>query len=149
MLLGVCMQGESGGGLKNAAIRMQRHAISTQRFCQLGIISFRQLVWIDVRARILNLSVTGVGIDSDERLEPGFVWFKDRVGGHHGGVLMWSKVRDGKYRAGIRFVPLSRDEEQYIQEHIAWSLPNKPVRDPETIVNTIIHSLKNECFPDQ
>lgn len=128
--------------------RMQRHAISTQRVCDLGIISFRRLLWADVRARVVNLSMTGVGIESNTRLEPGFVWFKDRVGGHRGGVLMWSRQQNGRYHAGIRFVPLSRDEEQYLQEQVAWSLPQTPVRDPEAIINTIIHSLKKEGLPD-
>lgn len=129
---------------RNSTKRMQRHAISTQRVCCLGIISFRHLMWTDVRAQVVNLSVTGVGIESDMRLDPGFVWFKDRVGGHRGGVLMWSRQQDGRYRAGIRFVPLSRNEEQYVQEQVARSRPHMPVRDPEAIINTIIHSLKKE-----
>ena len=130
--------------LEDGTVRMRRHAISTQRVCRLGIISFKKLHWTDVRARIVDLSVTGVGIDSDEQLEPGFVWFIDRVGGHRGGVLMWSRRQENKYRAGIRFVSLSRDEEQYLQEQVALSQPHEPVRDPETIINTIIHSLKKE-----
>jgi hypothetical protein len=139
---------DEGDDTRDSAKRMQRHAISTQRVCDLGIISFRRLLWTDVRARVVNLSMTGIGIESDARLEPGFVWFKDRVGGHRGGVLMWSREQDGRYRAGIRFVPLSRDEEQYVQKQVAWSRPHAPVHDPEMIINTIIHSLKKEGLPD-
>ncbi len=140
----------SGSGIPHdSTVRMRRHAISSQRICHLGIISFQRLLWTDVQARIVDLSVTGVGIDSDEQLEPGFVWFKERVGGHRGGVLMWSRREDGRFRAGIRFVPLSRDEEQYVQEQVSRSRPHKPVHDPETIINTIIHSLKKESLSGQ
>lgn len=118
-----------------------------QRICNLGVITFRRLDWLEAVANVTDLSVIGVGIESDTRLEPGFVWFKDRVGGYRGGVLMWSALRDGKYHAGIKFVPLSRDEERYVAEQVAWSRPHMPVRDPEAIINTIIHSLKKEAYP--
>ncbi len=134
---------------RNTTKRMLRHAVSTQRVCDLGIISFRRLLWTDVRVQVVNLSMTGVGIESNARLDPGFVWFKDRVGGQRGGVLMWSRQQDNRYRAGIRFVPLSRHEEQYLQEQIAWSLPHTPVRDPEAIIDSIINSLKKEGLHDQ
>lgn len=127
---------------------IQRHPIAMQRVCCLGIITFRQLEWMEVCANVVNLSVTGVGIESEARLEPGFVWFKDRVGGHRGGVLMWSKQEGGRYRSGIKFVNLSRDEEQYVQEQVAWSRPHTQVRDPQAIIDTIIHSLKKEAYTD-
>ena len=129
---------------------IQRHAIAMQRVCSLGIITFRQLEWMEACANVVDLSVTGVGIESEARLEPGFVWFKDRVGGHRGGVLMWSRQdgHGGRYRSGIKFVNLSRDEEQYVQAQVAWSRPHTPVRDPEAIIDTIIHSLKKEAYPD-
>lgn len=133
---------------EDGVVRMRRHAINTPRLCRMGIISFKQLHWMDIKARILDLSVTGVGIASDEQLEPGFVWFIDRVGGHRGGVLMWSRKQENRYRAGIRFVALSRNEEQYVQEQVALSRPHTPVHDPETIINTIVHSLKKESSFD-
>ncbi len=132
---------------KNKPRVIPRHPIAMHRFCSVGVITFRRLDWIEAYASVIDLSVTGVGIESDTPLEPGFVWFKDRVGGHRGGVLMWSLRRDGKYRAGIKFVPLSRDEERYIEEQIAWSRPHRPVRDPESIINAIIDSLKKDAYP--
>lgn len=121
-----------------------RHPITVQRDCALGLISFKHLEWTDRTAHLVDISRGGVGIESEERIEPGFVWFKERVGGHKSGVLMWSRRQGDKYRGGIRFVPLSRGEEQHLQEQILCSRPHAPVRNPETIIATIIESLKKE-----
>ncbi len=121
-----------------------RQPIFVRRDCSLGIITFKYLEWTDHVAHLVDISKGGVGIESGNRIEPGFVWFRDRVGGFKGGVLMWSKRQGSKYRGGIRFVPLSRDEEQYIQEQVHCSLPHRPLRDPEAIISTLIESIKKE-----
>lgn len=113
-----------------------------QRNCSLGVITFKRLEWTDHVACLVDISRSGVGIETDGRIEPGFVWFRDRVGGHKSGVLMWSKLQGQKYRAGVKFVSLSRDEEQYLQEQVAQFRPHRPLRDPETLIATIIESLK-------
>jgi hypothetical protein len=127
----------------------QRHShralIIVQRFCSLGLITFKSLEWTNLKAHLVDLSRSGVGIESDDRVEPGFVWFKDRVGGHKGGVLMWSKRLNAKYRAGIRFVSLSRDEEKYVQEQVAQLRPHRPLRDPEAIIATLLESIKKDA----
>lgn len=122
--------------------RANRHLISVQRSCTLGLIDFKHLAWSDHAAQIVDMSVSGVGIQSRERIEPGIVWFKDRVGGHRGGLLMWARPDGMYYRGGIRFVPLSPSEEQYLHDQIAWSGLHEPARDIATIVESIMESVK-------
>ena len=124
---------------------VQRQPITVKRDCNLGIITFKQLEWKDHVAHVVDLSKKGIGVESISYLEPGVVWFKDRVGGHRGGVLVWSKQLGTKYRAGIKFLPLSRDEERSVQEHLSRSKPHTPLRDPEKIIATLMESIdRNE-----
>jgi len=120
---------------------VQRQPISVKRDCVLGIITFKQLKWKDHVAQIIDLSKKGVGVESITHLEPGFVWFRDRVGGYKGGVLVWSKQHGARYRAGIKFLFLSRDEEQSVQERLVQLKPHTPLRDPEEIIATLMESI--------
>jgi len=120
---------------------VQRQPISVKRDCLLGIITFKQLQWKDHVAQIVDLSKKGVGVESITHLEPGFVWFRDRVGGYKGGVLVWSKQHGPRYRAGIRFLFLSRDQEQSVQERLARLKEHTPLRDPEEIIATLMESI--------
>jgi len=124
---------------------VQRRPITVKRNCILGIISFRQHEWKDHVAHVVDLSKKGIGVESPAYLEPGFVWFKDRVGGHKGGILVWSKQFGTIYRAGIKFLNLSRDAEQSVQERLSQSKPHTPLRDPEKIIATLMESInRNE-----
>jgi len=120
---------------------VQRQPISVKRDCVLGIITFKQLEWKDHVAQIVDLSKKGVGVESITHLEPGFVWFRDRVGGYKGGVLVWSKQLGTKCRAGIKFLLLSRDAEQSVQERLARLKAHTPLRDPEEIIATLMESI--------
>ena len=120
---------------------VQRQPISVKRDCVLGIITFKQLEWKDHVAQIVDLSKKGVGVESISHLEPGFVWFRDRVGGYKGGVLVWSKQHGDRYRAGIKFLFLSRDAEQAVQERLARLKPHTPLRDPEEIIANLMESI--------
>ncbi len=119
-----------------------RQPITIHRDCVLGLISFKHLEWEDHLAHVVDISRSGVGIESHGRMEPGFVWFRDRLAGHRSGVLLWSRRQDGKYRGGIKFVFLSSEQENYLREQISDTPPHRPVRDPKAIVDTIIESLK-------
>ncbi|HAM51118.1 MAG TPA: hypothetical protein DCP92_10675 [Nitrospiraceae bacterium] len=122
----------------------QREPVIGNRDCSLGIITLKHFEWKAHNAQLVDLSTKGVGIESKGLLEPGFVWFKDRVGGHKGGVLVWSKQLGTKYRAGIRFLNLSHDEEEYVEERIDRFKPHIPLREPEKIISTLIESEKKE-----
>ena len=122
----------------------QREPVIGNRNCSLGVISLKHFEWKAHDAKLVDLSAKGVGIESNAQLEPGFVWFKDRIGGHKGGVLVWSKLLGTKYRAGIKFLNLSRDEEEYVEERIDRFKPHVPLREPEQIISTLIESEKKE-----
>ena len=122
----------------------RRHALTVDRDCTLGLIDFRHLEWSGHSAHLVDISTTGVGISSRDRIEPGIVWFKDRVGGHRSGLLMWVRRQGEEYRGGIKFVPLSRDEELYLQDQISWTRPHTPVRDAVTIIESVMESMKKE-----
>jgi len=119
-----------------------RHPIKSLRSCSLGVITSSHLEWKDHVALIVDLSITGVGIEASEKISPGFVWFKERVGGYKYGVLRWCKPSGDRYRAGINFVTLSRDEEIYVQEQVRQLKPHTPLRDPLQIIAAMIESLK-------
>jgi len=116
---------------------------SKQRECSLCIITFKDFAWKDHTAILMDISRHGAGVDSDSKIEPGFVWFRDRVGGHKGGVLMWNRQHGNRYRAGIRFVPLTREEEQFIDGQIKLVRADKPLQDPVAVITTIMESLTN------
>jgi hypothetical protein len=123
---------------------VRRYPVSAHRECPMGIITFQQHEWKDHNAQIVDISIVGIGIESSQQIEPGLVWFKERIGGYKSGVLMWSKPSGSRFRAGIKFVPLSRDEEAYVHEQVKQSLPCKPVRDPAQIISTLLESVKRE-----
>ncbi len=123
---------------------VQRYPVTAHRDCSMGIITFQQLEWNDHHAQIVDISVVGLGIESRQRIDPGLVWFKERIGGYKSGVLMWSRPCGEGFRAGIKFVPLSRNEESYLQEQALQAVPREPLRDPDRIISAIIESVKKE-----
>jgi hypothetical protein len=98
--------------------------------------------------RIVDSSVTGAGIESSERIDPGFIWFKERVGGHKYGVLTWSRKSGDQYRAGITFVTLSRADELYVQDQLRRSAQLDLFRDPRQVIERIIASVRKEAGGD-
>jgi len=123
---------------------IQRQPITVRRDCPLGIIAFKQLTWTNHIARIVDINKQGVGIEMNSCVEPGFVWFKDRVWGHRGGLLLWSKQVGAAYRAGIKFLALTLDEEESLHRHIVQSGIHRPLADPEKVVASLIESLKRQ-----
>jgi hypothetical protein len=122
--------------------RLRRHHVAMQRDCSIGVIAFENLNWADCRARIVDQSATGLGIESDHPIEPGFIWFKESVYGQKCGVLVWCKHNGYMYRAGIEFVTLNHAEEKYVQQQVEQSKPCQPLHDPERLVATLIESIK-------
>lgn len=82
-----------------------------QRRCSLGLLSHTRLEMSDHVVRIVDISSGGVGVESDEQLEPGLVWFHASIKDHRGGILLWSRKQNDQYRAGIRFLSLSTEDE--------------------------------------
>jgi hypothetical protein len=124
---------------------IQRQPIVVRRDCTMGVIGFKQLAWSDHVARIVDINRKGVGVELNASVEPGFVWFKDRVWGHRGGLLLWSGQVGDRYRAGIKFLALSREEERTLQNHVKEAGHNRPLMNPEKLVSSLLDSLKNDA----
>lgn len=118
-----------------------RRAVTVPRLCPLGLISFKKLEWTDHAARLVDFSKEGAGIESPSPLEPGFVLFRDRVAGNRGGVLLWSRQQDGRYRGGIRFLSLSPEQERCLNERGAWTKAHTHAGSAEDIIETLIRSM--------
>ena len=123
---------------------VQRHTITSLRSCSLGVITGTHLERTDYHVRIVDLSIIGMGVESDMPIDTGFVSFSERVGGHKYGLLMWCKPAGDRYRAGINFVNLSRKDEQYIEQQMQLSDQQRPLRDPLLIISSMIESLHEE-----
>jgi hypothetical protein len=123
---------------------IQRYLVTSHRTYSLDVIAFDQPKRTEHVVRIVDVSVVGVGIESSERIEPGLICFKEKVGGQKYGVLIWSKLSSGGYRAGIQFVVLSPEEEAYLQEQVKESPPHKSLHDPDRIIASLLKSVKNE-----
>ena len=113
------------------------HPVSSDLNCSLGIISFNNLVRTDYLTKIVNRSIIGIGIETDHPIQPGVVWFKEHVYGQKCGVLMWCNQCGSRYRCGIRFVSLTRVEEEYLRYQIEQVKPSEPVRDPDRIITRL------------
>jgi hypothetical protein len=123
---------------------VQRYRVTALRTYSLDVIAFDQPMRTEHVVRIVDISVIGVGIETSERIEPGLICFREQIGGQKYGVLVWSTLKSGGYRAGIQFVILSPEEEAYLQEQVKQSLPCQSLRDPDKIIASLLASLKNE-----
>jgi hypothetical protein len=56
---------------------------------------------------------------------------------------MWNRQFGLRFRAGIRFVPLSRSEEEFVDEQIALVRADRPLVDPVAVITTLMESLTN------
>jgi hypothetical protein len=126
---------------RNELRQADRYPLAEQRDCAMCIITFKDLAWKDHVAFLKDISMNGVGVEAETRIDTGFVWFRDRVGGHRGGVLMWSRQVGYNYRAGIQFVPLARDAEEFVDSQVSLLRDHKPLRDPTAIISTIMEAM--------
>ncbi len=124
--------------------RLRRHSVTVQRDCSLGVITFENLEWTHLQARIVDLSATGLGIESDQPIKPGIIWFRESISGQKCGILVWCKQNEYQYRAGIQFISLNPSEEKYFRKQLEQSQPHQPFHDPEQIVATLIDFYRTD-----
>jgi hypothetical protein len=122
--------------------RSQRQPIMVQRDCAMEVITFEQHDRTDHQGHIVDISNSGVGIESNAPVEPGLVWFRDRIWGQQSGVLLWSKQVGTQYRSGIRFAPLPNDVASGAKYHVEQSVRNEPLKDLQKIVAMQLESIK-------
>lgn len=125
---------------KNRGI--QRYSVASLRTSAMSVIAFERFTRTEHVVRIVNLSVVGVGIESDEPIEPGLACFKEQVGGHKFGVVAWCRPDGDRYLAGINFTTLPLEKERYLRKQVKQSHPHKPLRDPENIIAALLRSVK-------
>jgi hypothetical protein len=121
--------------------QQQRQPIMVKRDFELGIFMSKQLDRTDHHASIVDISNSGVGIESNSPMEPGLVWFRHRIWGQHSGVLLWCKQVGTLYRSGIRFAPLPHDAELNTQNQVAQS-GREPLKDLTQLVAMQLASIK-------
>jgi hypothetical protein len=122
----------------------QRQPIMTTRDLAMEVIKFRQLDRADHQGQIVDISMSGVGIESNTPMEPGYVWFKNRIWGQHSGVLLWSKQVGSLYRSGIRFVSPSHDEALFANKQSEQPIQREPFKDLNKIVAMQLESIQQE-----
>ena len=120
----------------------QRQPIMVMRDCAMDVIKFKELDRTDHHGHIVDISKSGVGIESNTPMEPGFVLFRDRIWGQHSGVLLWSKQVGTLYRSGIRFAPLPHDAEPGAENQFARSGAREPLKDLARFVEMQLASIK-------
>jgi hypothetical protein len=78
----------------------------------ITITEFCRLHRHDITVYGTDISSGGIGITSSTPIAPGFVWLWRSVGNQHGGMVMWCRKIDGRYRAGIQFLqtPVNVDD---------------------------------------
>jgi len=115
-----------------------------KRDCAMDVIKFKELDRTDHRGHIVDISKSGVGIESNTPMEPGFVLFRNRIWGQHSGVLLWSRQVGTQYRSGIRFVPLPHDAALGAGNESVQSGHREPLKDLEKIVKMMIEYIKED-----
>jgi hypothetical protein len=110
----------------------------------MDVITFKQRDRTDHHGHIVDISKSGVGIESNAPVEPGLVWFRDRIWGQQSGVLLWSKQVGTQYRSGIRFAPLPDDAALGAKNQFEQSGPREPLKDLQKIVAIQLESIKQD-----
>jgi len=123
---------------------IQRYRLTSPRTYSLDVIAFAQPTRTEHIVRIVDFSVVGVGIELAEQIEPGLVHFKEPVGGQKFGVLVWSIQHGDRYRAGIKFVVLSSEEEVHIVEQVKQPHFDVAPRAPDKIIASLLESIQRE-----
>ena len=122
----------------------ERQPVTVKRDLAMNVIKFKQLDRTDHHGHIVDISRNGVGIESNMPMEPGLVWFRERIWGQQGGVLLWSKQVGTQYRSGIRFASLPDDATIGFHDQSAQSVFREPLKDLEPLVAMQLGSIKRD-----
>ena len=123
---------------------VKRHAVVMDRDCRLGVISFENLEWTEHSVKIVDLSVTGIGVEAERQIAPGIIWFTEHVYGQRCGFLVWSKKFGDRYRSGIQFVSLTRADEEYLHRQVSRTQPLEPFHDPDRVLARMMDGINED-----
>jgi len=121
---------------------VKRRPLAIERSCSLGVISVHTLEWSDHIVKIVDYSVIGVGIESERPIEPGIIWFKKNLYGQKCGTLVWCKSNGASYRGGIKFISLTREQEEYLRQQVERMQHVKRLQDPERLIAMLSDDIK-------
>ncbi len=124
--------------------RLKRHPVNAARCCSLRVITFEGFEWISHSTQIVDISMTGVGLESDRPIKPGIILFKECIWGYKFGTLVWCKRCGVRYGAGIQFVRLNRREEEYLKRDMKRSQSDQLSLDPEKQVEALVEDIMNK-----
>lgn len=96
----------------NTERKHPRMPYSDQLGIPVTIFQFGRLRRQDITVKPCDISEGGLGIISDEPLAPGFIWFWTKIREYDGGMVMWSRQINGKYRAGVQFLNIPSKAKQ-------------------------------------
>ena len=123
---------------------VQRYFIASHRTSTLHVVPFGTLKNIAHTVRIVDLSVVGAGIESSEWIERGLACFEESVGGHKFGTVNWcTKLGEG-FRAGISFITLPYEKEQYILNRIKECSSRELIDNPENIIEKLSKAIQQD-----
>ena len=122
---------------------MRRYRVNSDRTSALYVIPFNDLKYAQHDIRIVDMSIVGAGIASREPIQEGLACFEERVSGHKLGVVAWSRRYGVEYRAGISFVGLPVEKEDYILHAVRSSSPRPLLHDPDRIIGSILASIRD------
>jgi hypothetical protein len=108
----------------------------------LDVVKFKHLDRSDHHGHVVDISRSGIGIESNTPMEPGLVWFRDRIWGQYSGVLLWSRQVGSQYRSGIRFASLPQNLEPNDTNQSAPSGFREPLKDLEPLIAMQLDSIK-------
>ncbi len=126
---------------------VKRTPVTRNRECSLGVISCSNLEWTDHQVRLVDLSVLGVGIESEHPIKPGIIWFKECIYGQKCGSLVWCRKIGSQYRAGIQFISFTREQEEHLLKQIERLKSSEPLQDLEGFISALIADIKKDMDP--
>jgi len=126
---------------------IKRHSVNSERYCTLRAVSCRDLNCTDQQVKIVDLSITGIGVECDRPLEPGIVWFKESVYGQKCGHIVWQKKNGSRYRVGVEFISLSRLEEDYLRQQLEPVAQGTAMQDPQEIIPKVLAAVSSDRAP--
>ncbi len=124
--------------------RMQRYKVSRGRTCSFQLLDPNDR-WTKHRTRLVDISMTGAAVESDQPVKTGIVWFRDSLCGYKCGILVWCNRRGVRYQAGIQFVGLSQQDTAYLKRQMEQKKPGHP-QEGQTGLNPVVERiLKNRA----
>ncbi len=125
--------------------RMMRYEVPGNRTCSLDVLAVASRTWTSLVTRLVDVSLTGVGVESDQPVHPGIAWFRHRMCGYKCGVVVWCIRQGARYRAGIQFVGLNHRDKECLKREREQQASGVSCDDRAGINHLIERIMKNQA----